>query len=455
MRQKGSMTVTMSLILMVLLSLLAACIQSLRTACARVQAVSSMDAGLYSLFSEFDRDLLEDYNLFFLDAGYGSENINVGRIIDRTEYFVKPIAETGLTTSILQICAVDGYRLASDRRGEAVRQQIIRYMKGNLGNAGLELLREQFLENKEEMSEQGRVQNAGIREHDITDVSPMDGISEHNNPLEIIRNIQRNGILGLVVPSGEEVSQNTVNTGEVLSQRTLQTGMGEFPSSEGYSLTDKLLMQEYILEKFSFFTEEKRPGNLSYQAEYIIGGKKSDRENLKYVVNRLLFLRETANIAFLYTDSEKRAELEACASALSLLLLIPEGMALVQTVLAAGWAYVESVLDVKTLLAGGKVPLVKDKASWKTQLNHLSLENTRSDERGMDYRSYLGILLSFSSEDTLTVRCMDMIEQNIRSKINRESFALDACLDWISMSYQFTGPGGKIWKADRTYTYDM
>lgn len=458
MRKKGSMTVTMSLILIVLISLLAACIQSLRTACARVQAVNGIDAGLYSLFSEYDRDLLEDYNLFFLNAGYDSDKINVGKLINRTEYFMKPILESGLTKTELQICAVDGYRLASDRKGEAVRQQIVRYMKQNMGSKGIEVLRKQFLENQEEMEEQKQVQDAGMQETEVIDTAPMPEISEKNNPLDIIKNIRQMGFLGLVLPTDMEVSKKSVNIEACLSGRFLQKGMGTFDAGDSVSDTvEQLLMQEYILEKFSTFQEKKQDGNLAYQTEYILGGKKSDEENLKYVINRLLLLREAANVAFLYTNAQKRAELEACASALSLLFLIPEGMVLVQTVLAAGWAYAESIIDVRTLLEGGKIPLKKDDLSWKTQLNHLQVETERVNKnaKGLNYQEYLRILLSLSPKETLTVRCMDMMEQNIRMKAGKEAFSMDSCMDWIAVSYQLTGPEGKLWQAERRYTYDM
>lgn len=450
------MTVAMSLMLIVLISLLAACMQSLRTACARAQAVLGIDAGLYSLFSEFDRDLLEDYNLFFLDTGYGKGEMDIRTLIDRTEYFTKPMLGTGLTKSELQICGVDGYRLATDKKGEAVRTQIVRYMKENIGSKEVQILKEQIRENEEKLSEQKHIQETGMQENDVVNVPPMEDISERNNPLEWIKSIRKKGIMGLVVPSDKEISLQETDIENLLSKRKQQTGIGEFPTeNKKTSSMDKLLLQEYILEKFSSFTEEKQQGILSYQAEYMIAGKKSDEENLKYVINRLLLLREASNLAFLYTNAEKRAELEACASALSLLFLIPDGKVLIQSVLAAGWAYAESISDIKILLEGGKVPLAKDRESWNTQLNHLSREELKSGKKGMDYGDYLRILLSFSSEETLTARCMDMIEENIRSKSRRASFHLDSCLDWISMSYQLTGPEGKTWQADRIYTYDM
>ena len=191
--------------------------------------------------------------------------------------------------------------------------------------------------------------------------------------------------------------------------------------------------------------------------EYILGGKDSDRDNLQSTVNQLIALREVSNLAFLYTDSQKRAELKACAAALSIVALIPQGMELVQAVLAAGWAYVESVCDVRTLLSGGKVPLTKDAYSWKTQLSRLSgsLEEGQNTDSGLDYQAYLRLLLAAKSPQTLTVRCMDMIEQDVRSISGYESFSFDSCIDGLSVEIRFQGPEKQIWSAQRFYGYTM
>ena len=102
MKQKGSMTAAMSILLLVLLSLITASIQSSRTACARVQAVNSMDAGLYSLFSEYDRELLERYNLFFLDASYNTGRIQIAQVLNHLEDYMKPVLDSGLTKCAVQ-----------------------------------------------------------------------------------------------------------------------------------------------------------------------------------------------------------------------------------------------------------------------------------------------------------------------------------------------------------------
>lgn len=456
MKTKGSMTCAMSLLLLVIISLLAACIQSSRVSCARAQAANAMGAAMYSLFAQYDRDLLEDYHLFFLDSGYGDSRPNLAQVIAQTETFALPILSSGLTNCELDTCGITGFRLASDDKGEAVKAQILRYMKDNLGTKGIQLIKDRFNQNVEAMEEQEKIQEGGLEEAPIEEEVPMEDISPSNNPLEIIENIRSHGFLGLVLPDGGTVSEKSVEAESLLSFRELEQGMGALPLSQGKSaVTDKLLIQEYILDSLSFYTQESHPGTLEYQVEYVLGGKDTDRENLQYVVNRLLLIREASNIAFLYTDPQKRAELQACASALSLLLLIPEGMTLVQGVLAAGWAYIESICDVKTLLSGGKVPLTKDNGSWKTHLNHLSTEDASSASAGLDYRDYLFLLLSFSSEDRLTFRCMDMMEQNIRAKEGRANFSFDACLDAVSMNFLISGPEGQQWQGERFYTYDM
>lgn len=449
------MTVAMSILLLVLLSLVTVSIQSSRTACARTQAVNSMDTGLYSLFSEYDRELLEKYNLFFLDASYHTGTMQISQVLSHLEDYMRPVLESGLTKCSVQICAADGFRTASDQNGAAVKQQIVRYMKGNLGNAGIEALLKKTEDEKQVLEEQENIKDNGMEEINPEETAPMPEISETNNPLEIIKSFKENGFLSFVLPDGVNTSDKAIELSAVLSNRERQQGMGEFPEleiEEGF--TDKIFIQEYAFEKFKSFRDQADTP-LCYEMEYLLGGKGSDRENLSSVVKKLLLLREISNLAFLYTNPQKQGEIAACASALSFLLLIPEGMTFVQGVLAAGWAYIESVADVKALLSGGRVPLVKDADTWKTQLSNLRADIGTSVEKGVDYEEYLRILLMSVSEQKLTMRIMDMIEINLRREDGKENFALDACIDAVAVSFQIAGPENKIWQAERMYSYDM
>lgn len=148
MKIKGSMTCTMCLLLLVLLSLLGACIRSSRVSAGRVQAVNAMDTAIYSLFAQYDRDLLKDYHLFFLDGGYGENSINLSQLLTQTEAFTQPVLSSGLSSCHLEACGIKGFRLASDNNGAAVQTQIIRYMKDNLGSKGIELIKNGWLKTK-------------------------------------------------------------------------------------------------------------------------------------------------------------------------------------------------------------------------------------------------------------------------------------------------------------------
>ena len=63
---RGSMTITMCLIFSILLSLLLSGIQLARTQAGRIQAMHAADTGIYSIFAQYDKDLLDSYDLFYL-----------------------------------------------------------------------------------------------------------------------------------------------------------------------------------------------------------------------------------------------------------------------------------------------------------------------------------------------------------------------------------------------------
>lgn len=68
MEKKGSITVGLCLVLSLILSLTAVSIRSVRTAGARVQIAAGMEQGLYSVFAQYNRTLLEKYDVFLWTA---------------------------------------------------------------------------------------------------------------------------------------------------------------------------------------------------------------------------------------------------------------------------------------------------------------------------------------------------------------------------------------------------
>lgn len=459
---RGSMTITMCLVFSILLSLLLSGIRLARIEAGKVQAISAADTGIYSIFAQYDKDLLDTYDLFYLDAGYGSAQINTSLIIRQMESFMKPTLETGLTRCQIQSCAITGYVLSTDKNARSFQGQVCRFVKNQLGTQAVSSLK-QFLEqtdstikNQEEQKKQG----LPPMEFDVTEAEEHPpAFTETNNPVAIIKKLRELGILGLVLPSNCQVSQKEISLTDTLSHRTLQKGMGTLQSQNNDS--NKFLMQTYLMDKLGTYSNEKDGHALSYEAEYILGGRSSDEENLKLTVSRLITLREAANCVYLYTNPQKREEAAMAAAALCSLLLFPEGTAIAEALIIAGWAYAESLLDVRQLMLGGRIPITKSSDTWQLNLSQIGQifsllqSDTIHSHSGLTYQNYLHLLLYSSSMQTQTFRCMDLIEQNIRKLPGRSAFAMDSCLESLEVETLFLGPEHQTLSALRTYGYDM
>lgn len=129
----------------ILLSLLLSGIQLARTQAGRIQAMHAADTGIYSIFAQYDKDLLDSYDLFYLDAGYGSSQVNPSFIVRQMESFMKPTLETSLTRCQIQSCAITGYVLSTDENARSFMGQVSRAVKNQLGTQAISSLRD-FLE---------------------------------------------------------------------------------------------------------------------------------------------------------------------------------------------------------------------------------------------------------------------------------------------------------------------
>ena len=63
----------------------------------------------------------------------------------------------------------------------------------------------------------------------------------------------------------------------------------------------------------------------------------------------------------------------ALAAAITGAAALPEFAGALQKLLMLAWAYGESLLDVRTLLAKGKVPMLKAETEWKLPLEKLGM----------------------------------------------------------------------------------
>lgn len=487
--KRGSITVFLALILSLVTALVCTGIESVRMAAARTQILNGADIGLYSLFGQFDREMLKDYDLFLLDGSCGQGSLDLASVYDNFSSYMKPVLKQNSQKLSVVQGGFSAYRLLTDEGGEPFYNQVVQYMKETLGSQGVSLLLDKMKDRKEktEQAEQAgeQAENGDIIENYDAEMeennrkneealaeaekNPEGGELEDGdnvtappqkvvNPISIIRRIRKMGILELVIPGNKGVYDGQVQAGTLLSRREKQKGMPMYePEKTDTSYTSQILFQQYLMEKLGNYSAPGK-GALKYQTEYILGGKTGDIENLKSVAGRLLLIREGVNIVHLVSDGTKRAQAAGFASAIASAFLIPPATGVIEAAILLCWAFGESILDVRELFDGGKVPLVKSTADWQLSLENLpellnGLDSVRrGSEDGMSYEDYLQVLLLGVSREEKITRAMDMIELCVREK-GRKNFRMDSCIVAAEISVDVKANKRKVFNVTRAYGY--
>jgi hypothetical protein len=139
-------------------------------------------------------------------------------------------------------------------------------------------------------------------------------------------------------------------------------------------------------------------------------------------------------------------------------LLCPELAEPVKYTILYAWAYVESLQDVKILLRGGRVPVVKTASDWKTGINSIknvkgSLSDTEGEGRGLNYKEYLEVMLFLTDGRDRTFRAMDIMEMDIRQTPGNAAFRLDGCFDTYQAKLSVSSGFGYHYEMERLYGF--
>ena len=464
--QKGSITVFLSLTCILFLALICAAVESARVQGAKAQTANIAGMGTFSLLGEFEKGLLEKYEIFALDGTYGSGSFQIGKVKDRLDQFISWNADP--KKEILSLFSFDPwnleladseikeYALLTDEKGEPFYQQAVSYMKANAGVIAIDKLLE-YTKNTEEI-EKRQQEYENSRKANDSQISSLEGekqkkldeleseaqaagetgtavaIPEENvgNPLEEINKLRKKSILSIVTWD-KKISEKNVNTGSFPSRRRNRKGNMKIKKEHSGLISD-VLFREYLILHFPDYLSESGSNVLDYQLEYILGGKKSDEKNLKYVVNRLLLIREGMNYLYCIQTPAISGQAETLALTLTGFLGIPALTSATKHALLLAWAYGESLVDVRILLDGGKVPIFKDVTTWELSLENLGriteiLETGAKDKgKGLSYAEYLRVLLNMGSLTSQKMRALDMIQAQLSREKDTSGFKAENCI---------------------------
>lgn len=493
-RASAVITIFFSLLSAVFLSLTFTVTEAVRVSGARAHCMDLTVLGNWSVFSEYENRLLEDYSILAVDGSYGTGRFSINQVNTRLKKWLEGNAHASegirekmqwLVSDPFRVevkdCKVSEYALLTDQNGEPFYQQAVDYMHStavmnsvskllDLKNKADEALVQEnsYQERSESDSslqdlqgtirqrEQEVQENALVPAGDVIIYDSSTPMVESNesrelreskkikNPVWTILSLKRKNILDLVCGSLKR-SKQKIPGWDLVSKRSKHTGTLKI-KAKYRSLTDDLLFREYLMDHYPNFRDGQDTSRLNYQIEYILAGTASDEKNLKKAVKRLLLLREAYNWLYLNQDSSSYWQTQTIAAAILGWTGQPELIEAFRQAILVCWSYGESLYDVRILMHGGRVPLMKTASDWHVPLSRLAYLDTdlqNADHQsgsGTAYEDYLRLLLNMQTISTQKKRALDLLELNLRKLPETEKFRADNCIVAVSDSASWTIP---------------
>ncbi len=452
-RLSGSITVFLSFVLTMVLGLFFTMSEVLRFFCLKKQTDRASLISVESCFADYCRPLWEEYGLLGVDLSYGKSELDKETFEKR---FYRYLDENGNAdgTHFFQAyprkAGLLDYSVLTDNDFSGLVREAAKSVENNVGSDMISMLSEltDKVKSAEERSgglsdlaESGEdVMNGNAPPASVSTVPGSEPSEETKekirgcpNPLINVFPVGIGGILKTVLPVDADISKESlmISKSERASRRTLERGTMQTDAPKAH---EKLLYDYWLSKTFRTYTQEARENSVKYEMEYVICGKDSDVENLKGTVWRLLLLREGLNMASICKDSARVGETETLALIIATLLTQPELKDVVKYVILALWSYVESILDLRTLTDGGKVPLIKSPADWNSDLWTLitDIYTGRKAKEGsglkVDYNGYLLAFAAMTPVKTSAGRACDLMEEHIRRSEDYKNIRMDRLL---------------------------
>lgn len=464
--EKGSITVFTALSLLLVTAALFALLEGTRLQELRRFANLQTELALESVFANYNAALWEEYHLLGTDRTQMEqylEQIANGRKGDGTNLFRLRAEEMKMREDIRM----------TDAEGKVFIKSVATYMSDNwIYETSKEIYNQyEAIKHLMESSDMDRgnitaaleeVENAQKQERNRFTQQPQERKLDVVKLLETIEQWQQYGILQLVIKDAGALSTKALNLQNGLLNRMLQKGT--YISEEEISWQEKLLFQQYLMTYLSQFQEEKETHALEYEIEYLLGNQSSDIENLKIVATEILAIREAANFMYLISNPSKIAKVESAAALVGATSLNPILAEVLKVGLLTAWAFAESVLDVRALLSGKRIPLLKSDETWTTELENIGevlngYPMAKESTWGMDYKSYLRVLLLMHNEQEIAMRAMNVQEGTIREIYQDNTFCLDELLVAVSMEitygYNPVFPFLEVIDAEKRWKYQV
>ena len=457
-KEKGSITLFSMLSILLITATVFALLEGTRyqelQRFAKLQTEVAMESG----FAAYNTWLWKNYHLL---------GVSQEQMIDEMERSSNGKNENG--TNFLRMntqdISIDQYTLLTDGGGTVFIGCVAEYMKDNFVYEVAKEVYSQYESIEYLMyGNQMDITDIGSALEEIESANQARSVSKNKvkSILEMAKKWQETGVLELVIEDISKLSASKIESSTNFLKRTLRTGKNPEQYQNGWQ--ERVLLQQYLLSYMSAYQKEKDNRALSYELEYLLAEGESDLENLNVVAGKLLAIREAANFVYLVSSPEKVAQAESVAALVGGLSLNPLILEVIKIGLLTAWAFAESILDVRALLTGRRISLLKNDTTWTTQLENIGeitkgFPIAKESTRGLSYEDYLGVLLLLEDENTLAMRAMQMQEMTIRKKSSNSFFEIDTLVIQASAnmtySYQPIFPFLSVIDAEKRWKYQV
>ena len=289
--------------------------------------------------------------------------------------------------------------------------------------------------------------------------------------MEFLRKLLQDGVLSLVCDTGS-LCEREIDTREVAGEvQDAQEGLKPkgaqswTTGKSGLKILKKFLKQEdsmwndemtvdsgkkgeiiiYVTNMLESYVSEHK-GSVPYGLEYLISGKKSQKEAFGGVINHLFLIRTMTNFLYVEKDPALQAQSLETATALAAPLMAEAFIPVIQKGILMVLSMEEACIDITALLQGRRVPVFKSRGNFQMQYaqiclatRKLFLEKAKSFPKegdrlldgngrtGLGYTQYLWLMLMMQSWDELYQRTLDIVQFDLRERFN-QTFTLDHCI---------------------------
>lgn len=518
----AQLTVMAAMVLMIVISLITTCIKSSLQAGYYTVVKQSCRLSEESVFASYNNQLLKDFNIFALNKSDILGNKLHSYINENISSYSSDIS--------LSDCAFETFSYMTDNEGYGVEEQIVKameYVQNDKGQESIQADNErkyircgENISEAQAYSEQFNGDNANLKKEladmleqsDDSDVQYEDSQKEQiNTSLNAVQQLYeylKSGIYGIVTDGRisdkyieiQELADEYIKSRDISGINTDVINRSIEASGNEDTLKKNVLSTEYAAKHFSCYTDTSSGDNdragssalLDYQMEYIIGGEHNDRENVYKVINQLSVIREGINLSYLISEQDKMSEAYMLAAALVGVTGCDLAVRLVQYIIVSIWAYAESIVELRKLLAGETIALIKNRDNWILQLsslvdeklnlqalinnitsyeavgnnkavsnneavNNKAVDNNETDENGRDngisYKEYLKLLITFMNKSDRNYRIATLMELRMimygHSEFRMKNYIYEA----FGAAYFKMNGTGSVYRQKLSYSY--